>query len=78
MQVSRSTQSATEFTGNLLVLGRYEEGERSSDEAAIGLALNGALGAAAERLYFKGKATDRRPRHHRPLTSGSGDSGGLG
>ena len=56
MQVSRSTQSATEFAGSLLVLGRYEEGERSSDEAAIDEALGGALGAAAERLYFKGKA----------------------
>lgn len=56
MQITQSHQTATEFDGGLLVIGRFEEATPGDVEASIDGALSGALGAAAERLYFKGKA----------------------
>ncbi|MEE2757552.1 MAG: leucyl aminopeptidase [Myxococcota bacterium] len=56
MKVSQSGLDALSFEGDLLVLGRFEEQGPTAEEQAIDAALSGALSAAAERLYFKGKA----------------------
>ncbi|MBV69883.1 MAG: leucyl aminopeptidase [Myxococcales bacterium] len=55
MKVSQSGLDSLNFEGDLLVLGRFEDQDPSAQELAIDAALSGALSAASERLYFKGK-----------------------
>ena len=49
----------TQFEGAVLALGRFEGDAPSAAEKKIDAALGGALGAAADRLRFKGKARQR-------------------
>ena len=56
MELKQWSGDLSAFNGGLLVLARYEDQDPSAAEAEIDSRLNGALAAAADRLYFKGKA----------------------
>ena len=55
MKLSQWMGDVTTFAGDLLVVGRFEDGAATEAEKLIDDALGGALTAAAERLLFAGK-----------------------
>lgn len=56
MKLSVTRAEPTQFTCDLLVIGRYQDEAPSAAEATLDGALGGALTAAAERLRFKGQS----------------------
>jgi len=59
MRVLAWNGELTQFSGDVLAIGRFDGAAPSPAEIKLDAALGGALGAAAERLRFKGKARQR-------------------
>ena len=55
MQLSSGNGSVNEISADLVVIGRFASEGPSTAEATIDHAFGGQLGAAAERMLFKGK-----------------------
>jgi leucyl aminopeptidase len=59
MRVLAWNGELTQFSGDVLAIGRFDGETPSPAEKKLDAALGGALGAAADRLRFKGKARQR-------------------
>lgn len=59
MRVLAWSGELTQFSGDVLAIGRFDGAAPSPAEKKLDAALGGALAAAADRLRFKGKARQR-------------------
>ena len=57
MDIMTLRSEITEFTGDLLVIGRFKGESTSKEESLVDAALNQALSRRAERHHFKGSAS---------------------